>query len=66
MPSMPIWVTYAQCQAWYFLLAPTYSQHWVLRPASVTGFEIVKVNGGRYIKWISAWYSDQAVAKSNI
>ena len=42
-----------------------YSLHWVLRPASVTGFEVVKANGGRYIKWISAWYSDQTVAKSN-
>ena len=24
-----------------------YSLHWVLRPASVTGFEVIKANGGR-------------------
>ena len=42
-----------------------YSLHWVLRPTSVKGFEVVKANGGRYINWISAWYSDQTVAKSN-
>ena len=49
----------------YFIAIFIYSLHWVLRPASVTGFEVVKANGGRYIKWISAWYSDQTVAKSN-
>ena len=43
-----------------------YSLHWVLRFPSVTGFEVAKPNGGRQIKWISAWYSDQGVAKTNL